>query len=238
MTCRWAGWSSPQGSFGEQWWNSRTRADPVGGHFYASSPWGCRWVAARNREPTAWNRDTNLGWSPFLLSPTRPTPQRIQPLIHLISYGLPARIGVVPQGHLRGALTLLMGDKSTHACALVELECQGGWRSAALVITQATRITPQALGSSGAPGSAVHSVHVPGRALTSRLEDAGHVSKPEPCHPLAVAPSVSTLLLLAFFLSLAKCGPSYLHCLPCEVAGRITGNKARQCFQYFYSTPW
>ena len=70
-------------------------------------------MAARNREPSARSQDTDSGWSAFLLSLARTTPQRIQPLIHLTWNGLPARAGVC----LGGA------------------GMSGGWRSVAPVTT-------------------------------------------------------------------------------------------------------
>ena len=110
-------------------------------------------MAARNREPSARSQDTDSGWSAFLLSLARTTPHRIQPLIHLTWNGLPARAGVC----LGGA------------------GMSGGWRSVAPVTTQAAWIIPQALGSPGASGSAVPSVHVPAGAATClNLSPATH----------------------------------------------------------------
>lgn len=66
----------------------------------------------------------------------------------------------------------------------------GGWRSVALVTTQAAWIVPQALGSPGASGSAVHSVHVPAGAATClNLSPAAHW----PRHRASATPGLLSL---------------------------------------------
>lgn len=143
-------------------------------------------VISTSREPTGWKRDTKSWLEPILIVTPKNSASH--------SSNMERPPGLLesewsPKAPWDVHKWLLRGDTPTHKFALVTSGLSGGpGGSVMLVTTQSTLITPHSLGSPGSLWPCCPCCLHDRESTHLRLEDAGHVWKPELCHPLTVAP--------------------------------------------------